>query len=194
MKDLEIPVKRTVFGEVVKMDEVLEALRAQLNGDARVVTIQDVDNVNHTVWFSENQMDEFNLEAILFVGNIVSVDIEERVADVTKYETADGGEEYHTQTLLGGLDASHASKMSLLKAGLPMDFCSSIEASRKVVAEKASVGNSVKTVTFGRAALPTTKPELKALIADVTAKRDKAPEAYKPQYDKRIAELEKAAK
>lgn len=185
--EIEAPIEGSVVGEIVKIDAVPEALRVQLNSDSTVVTIQDFEGKNHPIWFADNQIAEFGLKGILFIGNVVSADVEYRVADETEYVTPEGAVEYHTSTVTGGRNCTHASKIVLLGKGLGMDFCNAMEALR---AEHApSTGSaSQRTVNFNR--LKPTVDGLPTLIAELKAKRDRASSTVKAQYEEKIAELE----
>ena len=187
MKEIGLPLKGSVVGTITKVDEVSEALRMQLNSDARVVTVQDFKGADTPVWFSENQIAEFGLDEILFIGNVVSIAVEYRIKDETYYDNAIGERELHTATITAGTNASHASEATILLAGLPDSFCERLTTRREAVAGK--VGERKAKPNIGKVAAPTTEEGIKALIADLERKAVEAPDAYKTQYTERIATL-----
>lgn len=182
------PEESSIVGEIVKIDLVPEALRVQLNSDSTVVTIQDFAGVNHPIWFSDNQIAEFGLKGILFIGNVVSADVEHRIADETEYVNPNGEIDLHQSTALGGRNCTHASKIVMLGKGLGMDFCKSMDLLReeKTVSATPMASRSINFNRINAAA----KESLPTVIAELKAKRDRASESVKPQYDKKIAELE----
>jgi hypothetical protein len=188
MNNMNLPLQGSLVGEIVKIDSVPEALRIQLNSDATVVTIQDLEGVNHPVWFSDNQVTEYGLNNILFVGNVVSADVEFRIEGVTEYENESGHVEPHTATSIAGRNVAHAATINLLMKGLNADFCKSLVDLRTKEAQKATSigarGPNLKSIRVTDAdGIPT-------MIERLKVKRESAPEAFKAQYDKKIAELE----
>lgn len=182
------PEESSVVGEIVKIDYVPEALRIQLNSDSTVVTVQDFEGVNHPMWFSDNQIAEFGLKGILFVGNVVSADVEHRIADTTEYVTQAGEIELHQSTALGGRNCTHASKIILLSKGLGMDFCKAMDELRAANAVTATP-LSGRNVNFNRIN-DAAAESLPSIIAELKLKRDRSADVLKPQFDKKIAELE----
>lgn len=185
------PKAIAIVGQIVKVDNVEAATRLQLNGDALVVSIQTFEGEVKPVWFAENQIDEFGLRSILFMDNIVAIEAEERIEGETAYVDSSNVEVLHTATLTSGRNASHAGTMWLRSKGFDQQFCNEITALRN----GHESGSKAKTVNFKALAVPTTKADMKKLIADLEAKAAATSvQAYKAQYATRITALKEQEK
>lgn len=109
----------TLIGTVVKLSEVSSVSHENIDNDSTVVTLEGLDGKVVDLWFNDAMIEEFGLAGILFVGNVVSVNAEERKAGLTTYTDVNGDEQFHTVDQLASLNASHASAIAMYKGGAP---------------------------------------------------------------------------
>jgi hypothetical protein len=129
-------------------------------------------------------IEEFGLASILFVGNVVSVNAEDRIAGVTTYQDSNDDEQYHTVTRLASTNASHASAIAMYKGGAPEFIIASVSVLRT---EHQSA--SMRTQKFYSAKTETT--DVPGTIERLERKLALATGTVKDQIANRILDLKK---
>lgn len=184
MNELILPVKSSVIGTVVKMETLSAVDYARINRDATVVTIEDLLGAVHEIWFGDAMIAEFGLNAVLFEGNAVSVEVEERIANVTQFESADGTVGTHEFDSIAAVNAAHASIISLAKNGVP-EF-----AIRMIMDARAAKALEAKPRERKfHADKSVSDSDLADRILALQTKADSAPEGIKKQILAQIAIL-----
>ena len=194
------PKMFAVIGMIVKTaklnaDEYEKLALTNTGGDARVVTMEPFDGTpNQDVWFAENQIEEFGLESILWVGNAVNISIEERIAGITGYVDVDGMEHLHGENApnmaagtvkMSARNANECSIIALERADVSDRSIDRIEAKR---ADHADAVAKVAKYHPGRGAVVATD----SLLSKLRVKLLTATGGVKAQIEARIAELEAA--
>ena len=174
------PKTTSLVGEVVKISHVSFEDR-----DARCITIQTKDGVNNDVWFGENQMQAFELSSTMFVGNVISVTMEHRIASVTEYiDDVTGNVETHKTTADCGVNATNAGNMVLFGLGFNHDFVDMINQLR--------TNAGTKSVRASVLVAPTNADELKTAIETLTKRLNGlSNDIVKDSIVRKIASLEK---
>jgi hypothetical protein len=95
---MRLPERASVTGSIAAIKQLDNAEYEVLRRDTFALTIQEFNGHLATVWVSKNQVSEYELDAILFIGNIVSVELAKNVADETYYLDADGEKIPHEET------------------------------------------------------------------------------------------------
>ena len=112
------PVKGTVVGQVVRTQTLAINLST-----AVVVTVQDKYGANHNLWINDNFSAKSGLDSILFIGNIISANVEYCVENETEYYDDFADEVFtHDTTHIRCIDASNAGDMLLTMLGFNEDF------------------------------------------------------------------------
>lgn len=173
----------TLIGTVVKMSEVSSVNHETIANDSTVVTLECLDGKVVDLWFNDSMIEEFGLAGILFEGNVVSVNAEERLAGITTYIDEDDNEQYHTVDQLASVNASHASAIAMYRGGAPEFIIKDVAELRK-----AHQAASVRTQKFYSAKNPTTD-DVAGQIARLEKKLSLATGTVKDQIANRILEL-----
>jgi hypothetical protein len=141
------PKLSDVRGVITKITEASSTNTGKLTADSKVISISRFDADmsmliaagKHPqrvidVWFAINQINEFQLNHILWEGNAVTVPFEERIAGQTEYE-AEGVPVKHTASNNGGRNAYNVSMIELAMLAVPTPIIELIERKREEHAE-----------------------------------------------------------
>lgn len=159
----------TLVGSISKISQVPASAREFVDHDSTVVTLNTKVTDNTTgkelekeveIWFYDAMVEEFNLLPILFVDNLVSILVEERIAFVTDYTDEDGTTHFHGERnnddfgkiSYSPLNASHLTEDKIVERFNPLlaiAMCDRYATKRKDrVTELQSLGK------FGRVFTP----------------------------------------
>ena len=173
------PVKGTVVGQVVRTQTLAINLST-----AVVVTVQDKYGANHNLWINDNFSAKSGLDSILFIGNIISANVEYCVENETEYYDDFADEVFtHDTTHIRCIDASNAGDMLLTMLGFNEDFINKIELRRTTVSGEAS------RVRVSTILTKSDDDAIKSSIERLEKNLENMSEDLKPMALKRIEEL-----
>ena len=96
MENVEFaPKARVVTGRIATKSEIKSADNSKWDYDAIVLEVRDSSAKAHQLRFIESFAISFNFAADLFIGNIITADVEDCVANVTQYLDENGKPEFH---------------------------------------------------------------------------------------------------
>lgn len=133
---LRLPISIPVVGSIASIKELMGAEYEVLKRDTYAVTVQGFDGSSHTVWVSKDQVTEYQLDSIMFVGNIVTVQVNQNVEGETYYEL-DGDKVPHDATFESFVGMSHLMPVNMVLAGIPEFLIKDITAQREEAATSA---------------------------------------------------------
>jgi hypothetical protein len=86
MKTIEFaPKKRVIIGRIATKSEVKAADHANRTLDDIIIEIVDDTETSTEIWIHQNHADGFNFGSDLFIGNVLHVEVEECIGNVTQY-------------------------------------------------------------------------------------------------------------
>jgi hypothetical protein len=134
MKNLiRLPEVKVVTGEVVEC-KLIDANRyEEVSKSYYAIKVQETNGKVHSVNISKNKYDGFDYDYIIYVGNVITIELLYCVADETEYIDDNGDPQPHTEDHIEAGVVIHASRITMTSVGIPYDLVKDIMDTRKQV-------------------------------------------------------------
>jgi hypothetical protein len=119
MKTLNLPLVATIVGSIAAIKELIGVDFENLRRDTFVVTLQGFEGETDEVWISKNQMEQYGLSEVCFVGNIVTVSVQKNIKDETYYLDADDEITPHDRTFDSFVSMTNLMEVNMAMKGVP---------------------------------------------------------------------------
>lgn len=147
MAELLTPTRIALTGEIISVKEMKMAdylkkdgVTSKFNHDCRLVRLDLLDGSPLVdIYVTDDQWKRYGMIGVLFVGNLVTVDIDQCVKDETGYYDGNDEWQFHKESFNAFAGANNVGKLGmvkiLIKQGITVDmaqpFLDEINANRK---------------------------------------------------------------
>lgn len=176
MKTIEFaPKAATIVGRIATVNTIKASENSKWDYDALVVEVRDSANKAHELRFIENFADGFNFKADLFIGNIITADVEYCIGNTTQYLDQNDKPQFHLfdHTRVVAIRASTEDEV--------VGFLTTAITKTEVATLKAvydSLGKSVDVASLVLAARNSATPLIVSAKESLMAERKSFTEAY----------------